>query len=231
MKKNQSGFSIVEGLLILVIVGILGGTGWYVWNSNKKANDLLNSADKSSNVTATPNKKKVDTKDNKPVDTKTFTDKTTNVSFSYPDGWDIVNNGDPSHVGYLLNMQVSSKDSGSSLVFSLTVRSKDAADAKFEPGGSPIRDLSSTEAYLQKITANDSEYALVGLKQSTDPGSATYEIGLKKCQSEAKCNAYIQKGDGSITVLVVNKQGHGAPIDTQSNEYSQMKSIISSLKF
>ncbi|MDB5171112.1 MAG: hypothetical protein JWO35_806 [Candidatus Saccharibacteria bacterium] len=31
MKKNQQGFSAIEGLLLLVIVGILGITGWSVW--------------------------------------------------------------------------------------------------------------------------------------------------------------------------------------------------------
>lgn len=31
MKKNQRGFTVVEGLLILVIVGIIGGVGYFVW--------------------------------------------------------------------------------------------------------------------------------------------------------------------------------------------------------
>jgi hypothetical protein len=49
---KQSGFSAVAGLLIIFIVAIIGGTGWYVWNSNKKTNDTLSQADKSSNVAA-----------------------------------------------------------------------------------------------------------------------------------------------------------------------------------
>jgi type II secretory pathway pseudopilin PulG len=36
MKKSQDGFSAVEGLLIIIIIGILGGVGWYVWNSQKQ---------------------------------------------------------------------------------------------------------------------------------------------------------------------------------------------------
>jgi uncharacterized protein (UPF0333 family) len=36
MKKQQLGFSVVEGLLITIIVAILGGVGWYVWNSQKE---------------------------------------------------------------------------------------------------------------------------------------------------------------------------------------------------
>ena len=33
MKNNQKGFSAVEGLLILVIVGLMGLVGWFVYNS------------------------------------------------------------------------------------------------------------------------------------------------------------------------------------------------------
>jgi hypothetical protein len=36
MKKNQKGFSALEGLLIVVIVGMLGGVGWYVWHSQQQ---------------------------------------------------------------------------------------------------------------------------------------------------------------------------------------------------
>ena len=35
--KNQKGFSAVEGFLILVIVTMIGGVGWYVWKSNQDA--------------------------------------------------------------------------------------------------------------------------------------------------------------------------------------------------
>lgn len=39
MKKlNAEGFSAIEGLLILVIIGIIGGVGWYVWEQNKVEN-------------------------------------------------------------------------------------------------------------------------------------------------------------------------------------------------
>jgi hypothetical protein len=43
MKKNQYGFSAVEASLILVIVGIIGGTGWYVWHSQSNAGKVYSS--------------------------------------------------------------------------------------------------------------------------------------------------------------------------------------------
>jgi hypothetical protein len=36
MKKPQEGFSAVEALLIVIIVGMLGGVGWYVWHSQNQ---------------------------------------------------------------------------------------------------------------------------------------------------------------------------------------------------
>lgn len=42
--KNQDGFSPVEWVLMLVIVGILAGTGWYVYKANSNSKDTLNLA-------------------------------------------------------------------------------------------------------------------------------------------------------------------------------------------
>lgn len=36
IKKNETGFSIVELLVILVIVGLIGFAGWYVWQRQNK---------------------------------------------------------------------------------------------------------------------------------------------------------------------------------------------------
>lgn len=49
--KKQRGFTVIEGLLLLVIAGIIGFTGWYVWNSkNKTENSYNNSTQASSNL-------------------------------------------------------------------------------------------------------------------------------------------------------------------------------------
>lgn len=41
MKKNQDGFSIIESLLVLVIIGLVGFVGWYVWNSKTNTDKVL----------------------------------------------------------------------------------------------------------------------------------------------------------------------------------------------
>jgi hypothetical protein len=38
MKRSQSGFSIVEGVLIFAIIVLLAFAGWYVFNKNNKQN-------------------------------------------------------------------------------------------------------------------------------------------------------------------------------------------------
>lgn len=45
---NQKGFTAIEAILILVIIAVIGGTGYYVYHANKKTNDTLDAAGKSS---------------------------------------------------------------------------------------------------------------------------------------------------------------------------------------
>lgn len=44
--QNQKGFATLEAILILVVVAIVAGTGYYIYNANKKATNVLNSASK-----------------------------------------------------------------------------------------------------------------------------------------------------------------------------------------
>jgi len=41
LKKNQTGFSAVEALLIIIVLGIIGFTGWYVLHAKQNANKNL----------------------------------------------------------------------------------------------------------------------------------------------------------------------------------------------
>lgn len=36
MKADQKGFSVVELLIVIIVVGLVGGAGWYVWQSKNK---------------------------------------------------------------------------------------------------------------------------------------------------------------------------------------------------
>jgi type II secretory pathway pseudopilin PulG len=59
MKKLQEGFSALEALLVVIIVGMLGGVGYYVWHSQQQADKTYSQTANSSvapKKTATPSK-------------------------------------------------------------------------------------------------------------------------------------------------------------------------------
>jgi hypothetical protein len=47
MKRNQKGFGAVEGLLFLILLSILGFTGYYVYHSQKNTDSSYSNASKS----------------------------------------------------------------------------------------------------------------------------------------------------------------------------------------
>lgn len=47
---NQKGFALVETLLILIILAMIGGTGYYVWHSKQETNKSLVSSSKTTTV-------------------------------------------------------------------------------------------------------------------------------------------------------------------------------------
>jgi Tfp pilus assembly protein PilX len=84
MSNNQKGLGAVVILLILVVVGIIGGTGWFVYNSQKKTTRSLDNTNKSTSSTTIAEK----TAAKSPVDPydgwKAYMTKYEKMSFKYP---------------------------------------------------------------------------------------------------------------------------------------------------
>jgi type II secretory pathway pseudopilin PulG len=55
MKKTQRGFSAVEALLLVIIIGMLVGVGWYVWHSQKQVDKTYS---QTANSSVSPKSKK-----------------------------------------------------------------------------------------------------------------------------------------------------------------------------
>jgi type II secretory pathway pseudopilin PulG len=90
MQKNQHGFSVVEGLVVLVIIGLVGLAGWYVWDKNKS--DTNSAA--SSTITTDTSQEKFD---NVKAGYKEFNDST--ISIQYPEKWtQFLDSDDPNFV-------------------------------------------------------------------------------------------------------------------------------------
>jgi len=86
MKKiDQTGFSIIEALLFLVIIGILGFTSWYVYHAKQASNKDYSTV---SNATApTYNKTTNTTTSDSYAGWKTYTSSFEKLSFKYPSTW------------------------------------------------------------------------------------------------------------------------------------------------
>jgi hypothetical protein len=52
-QPNQAGFAAIEALLIVVILAIIGGTGYFVWHARQSTNDSLDKAAQSTQVVET----------------------------------------------------------------------------------------------------------------------------------------------------------------------------------
>lgn len=77
--SNQKGFSVIEGFLIVVVVGLIGFVGWYVWHSKQAVDESLSNTGKSSTPAVT--------KDDPTASWKLFTAKDDVYSFRVADGW------------------------------------------------------------------------------------------------------------------------------------------------
>ncbi|MCK9641744.1 MAG: hypothetical protein M0R39_17715 [Prolixibacteraceae bacterium] len=78
--SKQQGFGVVEAILIIVIIGIIGGAGWYVWSSQQKHYDNIDGTTAPTSTQPTPTTTPSDT----------YTDSVANFSVKYPTTWKLV---------------------------------------------------------------------------------------------------------------------------------------------
>ncbi len=97
--KNESGFTAVEGLLIILVLAIIGFGGYYVWHTQHKAKP---------GVAVTTTKSTSPTSNKSPSSSpyagwKTYTLTLEKLTFRYPSTWSLVNNSDSTNDDVELN--------------------------------------------------------------------------------------------------------------------------------
>lgn len=87
LHKSQNGFSAVEVILVIVIVGLLGGLGYYVWSQNKK--DRSETTSTTTSTKKTEVKKKTESQD-ETLNWKEESNAELGYSYKYPNetGWE-----------------------------------------------------------------------------------------------------------------------------------------------
>lgn len=85
MKANQKGFTLVEGLLILLVLSVIGFGGYYVWSSRNTEDAPTQPAQKQSEKTQTVDPTK---------DWTSYTSELGKFSLKYPKDWATATNPD-----------------------------------------------------------------------------------------------------------------------------------------
>jgi len=91
--QNSKGFSVVEALLVIIVVGILGFTGWFVYHAKNVANKNYNSQP---TTQASKTNKDSQTADGPYAGWKTYSSSFEKLSFKYPSSWKSVTPAIPS---------------------------------------------------------------------------------------------------------------------------------------
>lgn len=84
MRTNQKGFSVVEILIVVVVVGLIGGAGWYV--TKARNNTVKDSAKTSDTQTQQGSDNTASTQKNDESLTK-YTNSKLDISFNHPKEW------------------------------------------------------------------------------------------------------------------------------------------------
>jgi cytoskeletal protein RodZ len=80
-RSNQTGFSIIEAVFIVAVIGIMGATGWFVYQHNR-----VKPTDAATNNTTNNQQATTTQPTNTPA---TYTSTAGGFSFTYPAGWKV----------------------------------------------------------------------------------------------------------------------------------------------
>jgi len=169
MSKKQSGFSAVEGLLILIILGLVSFTGWYVWHSKQSTDKTYTNAAKSALLTSTSAPVKADPYKG----WKTYQNADKSLTIKYPGDWFIREDPTSSRVYVSTSSTVVTKENMPS-GFQQVWISTDSKESSIEnedsvkngnPNGRSVNGEITTSAVKSgDLTINTYEYNTVGGK-------------------------------------------------------------------
>ncbi len=204
--KNTKGFTLIEGLLILVIAGVLGGTGWYVWHHHKKTTIPSSSTTSPTSASSTQS-----TTSATPDPTANWTLFTSQDGFSIriPDGWQLINNN-----GELISPVDSSSltyKAGTAATITKQTLGDDAVHpfVIYSPGYTDQQLKSANYQNLGQISAKNTIATKYYYEQTSQPqglgldkGDKEYRYHFASGQKTVDVTYVIRPGDSDNTNMV-----------------------------
>ena len=192
MKKNSNGFTVIEGLLILFIVGIISGVGWYVWQAKEKSDKSMDQAAATDLTTSSKNEASTDETANWKV-----LQSPDGFSIKLADGWNITDctDGSITHYYYIQDIKDINYQAGT------TAKVIDGGNDSCSTADSLIRfNIQLPDPSEQIVTALNNDAKSLGDFQA---GSAT----AKKYYLNESWNPYDPDGTKEYLYLFDSKKG------------------------
>ena len=244
-KYGQSGFAVLEIILLVVIVGLIAGVGWYVYQSQHKTSNTLNGISSSQSNPAKVAKTTTSTAPN--PDLSTYSDKY--VSFQYPKTWTVIMRYDFSdpYGAYSLDITapvdpaVIAAKAGNSTPTNLHLSGNIiiAKKGRFTGGCAGCGAVVSVEkvtflgrdAYLLvSISGTDKPAAIALMGDPVKVGDKSYGANVDRTQGVALGNFEVRVGADYQDSNGVGLIGLNAASDfTNSKQYTQFKELIKTI--
>lgn len=190
MKDRQSGFGVVEVIILVIILGLVGFGGWYVWQAQQK---------KDQGNTTTSQTKSSDPYEGWII----YSDTVGKFTIKYPGNWTFKTEASNQGEGYPTNSSTTTSPSGKKLVLDVNYGGKGGAcfpaetDKPFRKGNvCPSIEYTSAEklpvtTFAYSSTGSDrtlvkSDIYLVGIHYEQSDGVARYGYGLISSPSPIK---------------------------------------------
>jgi Tfp pilus assembly major pilin PilA len=224
IRKNETGFSVVEVVLVLVIVCLISAVGWLVYKNHNKTNNSTVTAN------ATKANTSAQTKNSQAPATKTYSDQSKTFTVQYPASW-TTGELKPGNAAYSVNADL-----------------LDAMEMDFIPSNAPSVNSKSPSPNLVRVIAfksNDAQAILsayVTGDGNTSPQNLTvngYKAMYQQSGSASSLtytdDAYAVTNNG-VTVLFDfrEKQGsdaYGASAFDATSTVPDYTDLVKSIKF
>lgn len=217
LKKNQRGFSVVEIIIAIVLVGLLSFAGWFVWNKNHESKKSSSAGSHATTATPTPTPAPC------PTGYTEYRNTTYGIKFCYPTTWGTVSTRQDSEMrwGHVTAGSGLEIDFSANTKVTAVIRSQDwTHDPNMGHGGSDSSlSFSPTQEDISSYFSGRMDYDVIAT-------TADEFLALTPLCNESGCSGMglaLSKtvSDNSHTYGIGFVYDAGVDIDVQGPEYTQ----------